>query len=489
MAYNLAPVLKQKFTDANDDPLVGGKLYTYQSGTTTPQATYVAAAGAANANPIILDANGECDLWLDPALSYKFVLKNSSDVTQWTVDSVIGTLVNDSVTTAALQALSVTAPKLDGATISKSNELMNLALTASVAANALTISVKTKALADATATTPITIGFRNATLATGDYVQRTVTGALSVVVSSGSTLGFTSAVGQYLYVYAIDNAGTVELAVSGTPVFADGTLQSTTAEGGAGAADSGVILYSTTARTTKAVRLIGRIFSTQATAGTWASAPTEIAVAPFKFNPLPTVQRFSSGSSNYTTPAGVTYFKVKMVGGGGGGGGSGSGGGTGATGGNTTFGSSLITANGGLGGVTAGWAGIGGTATVSAPAIQLVAVSGGGGGPAFGSSVSGAMGGNSILGGGGAAQLGGSAGIAGATNTGGGGGGAPIAVAAFTGAGGGAGGGVEAIIVPTAGQVFAYAVGAGGTGGTAGTSGQVGGAGGSGVIIVEEYYN
>jgi hypothetical protein len=31
----LAPVARQRFFDANGDPLVGGKLYSYQAGTTT----------------------------------------------------------------------------------------------------------------------------------------------------------------------------------------------------------------------------------------------------------------------------------------------------------------------------------------------------------------------------------------------------------------------------------------------------------------------
>jgi hypothetical protein len=53
-------------------------------------------------------------------------------------------------------------------------------------------------------------------------------------------------------------------------------LITTTAEGGAGAADSATVVYSTTARTSLAYRVIGFIQSTQATAGTWATAPSTI---------------------------------------------------------------------------------------------------------------------------------------------------------------------------------------------------------------------
>lgn len=110
---NLAPVLRQRYFDANGNPLAGGLLYTYQAGTTTPQATYTdQGGGTPSANPIVLDANGEASMWLDPELSYKFVLKNSSDVTQWTVDNVVGLITADSVGTVSLQDLSVTTPKV-----------------------------------------------------------------------------------------------------------------------------------------------------------------------------------------------------------------------------------------------------------------------------------------------------------------------------------------------------------------------------------------
>ena len=78
---------------------------------------------------------------------------------------------------------------------------------------------------------------------------------------------------------AIDNAGTVELAVvniSGGNQLDETNLISTTAEGGAGAADSANVIYSTTARTSVPYRVVGFIDSTQTTAGTWATAPSTI---------------------------------------------------------------------------------------------------------------------------------------------------------------------------------------------------------------------
>lgn len=88
---NVLPFIKARYFDSNGDPLSGGKLYTYEAGTSTPLATYTdQGGGTANANPVVLDSNGEADIWIDLSLNYKFVLKDSDDVTQWTVDDVSG---------------------------------------------------------------------------------------------------------------------------------------------------------------------------------------------------------------------------------------------------------------------------------------------------------------------------------------------------------------------------------------------------------------
>ena len=85
------PMVKARFFDSNGDPLAGGLVYTYIAGTTTPLATYSDQEITPNANPVILDANGEADIILAAVSTYKIVLKNSAGVTQWTVDNVAGT--------------------------------------------------------------------------------------------------------------------------------------------------------------------------------------------------------------------------------------------------------------------------------------------------------------------------------------------------------------------------------------------------------------
>lgn len=214
----------------------------------------------------------------------------------------------------------------------------------------------------------------------------------------------------------------------------------------------------------------------------------------------PTVQTLTSGSGTYTTPNGVKYLKVTVVGGGGGGGaGGGSGGspGSGTAGGSSTFGTSLLTATGGGGGspgISIG--GAGGTGTINSPAITLINVVGGVGNPGGVGLVNGyAMGGA-----GGANALGGAGAGAGYTqnggdgkaNTGGGGGGgnsgAGSAPGTASGSGGGAGGYLEALIYNPS-SSYNWACGAGGNSGTpAGTGATGGGNAGTGFVKVEEHY-
>ena len=155
------------------------------------------------------------------------------------------------------------------------NYLQNIGIAASVATAALTVAFKTKALTDASSSDPIQIAFRNATLTTGDYVVRSGTAAASVVAPSGATLGFTASQTGYLYVYALDNAGTIEAVLSGSNHWDTSTVQSTTAIDAT--ADSGSVLYSTTARTNVPIRYIGKIkIQTGAVAGEWDNEDTVV---------------------------------------------------------------------------------------------------------------------------------------------------------------------------------------------------------------------
>lgn len=196
---------------------------------------------------------------------------------------------------------------------------------------------------------------------------------------------------------------------------------------------------------------------------------------------LPTYQIFTSGTAQtYTTPAGVTWIRVKVAGGGGGGG---SGGGTGGTGGTTSFNS--VTAVGGSGGlshsgVSQAAGGAGGTGGTGTATLRVAGQAGHAGscGVAAGAGGTGGRGGSSAFFGGGGRED-----VAGIVNTGGGGGG--VSGGSAQGGDGGGGGGeyYELLIAPTAAQQFTYTVGA------AGTVGAGSGTGAAGRIVVEEYYN
>lgn len=80
---------KVQWIDQNGDPLAGGKLYFYTTGTSTPKDTYTTEAlSVANANPVVADSTGTwSDIWLGSG-DYKVVLKDQNDVQIWSADPV-----------------------------------------------------------------------------------------------------------------------------------------------------------------------------------------------------------------------------------------------------------------------------------------------------------------------------------------------------------------------------------------------------------------
>lgn len=153
--------------------------------------------------------------------------------------------------------------------------ILNANFTASVSAKALTFALKTKAGTDPSATDPVLVLFRNATLTTGTPVVRSITSAMSVTLSSGSTVGFSAALNARIYWGFLDDAGTVSMWVSRRGHWSEGAVHSPSAEGGAGAADSATVIYATAAHTNVPIRVGGYvIIETGAVAGEWDNAPT-----------------------------------------------------------------------------------------------------------------------------------------------------------------------------------------------------------------------
>lgn len=312
MAVNLSPLAGAgwQFFDNSGVILSGGRLYTYAAGTTTPQTTYTSSSGATpNANPIVLNSAGRIatDVWLTSTLTYKFVLKTSTGTTIGTYDNIPSvpssvatdlTALQASVT--ALQAADLTfalkgantditslaSPALAGATATTQtagNNTTKVATTAFVttavgsdiisfpdptlAANAMTLPASTL---------PITLAFRSNVATTG--LATTVTGTpAALVIPSGATLGTVNAIKSTIVEVLINYAGTLERAVvnlaGGNDLSETGLITTVAIDT---AADSANVFYSTTARASVAYRVVRTITFTQATAGTWATAPSAV---------------------------------------------------------------------------------------------------------------------------------------------------------------------------------------------------------------------
>ena len=86
-------------------------MYTYLKNTTTLTATYKNATGTPNTNPVVLDSDGQCDLYLDDTIDYRFILKNSAGVTQFDNNDVatVGKTLVETLSTVATASAEASA--------------------------------------------------------------------------------------------------------------------------------------------------------------------------------------------------------------------------------------------------------------------------------------------------------------------------------------------------------------------------------------------
>ena len=114
------PFVKARFFDRCGKPLAGGKVYTYEANTTTPKVTYKDPYGLTpNTNPIILDAAGEADIYLDGTYRIRITDRNDvlvNDVAKigsWFSDNLQDTL--DNISGAMDDAIKPALQNLDDA--------------------------------------------------------------------------------------------------------------------------------------------------------------------------------------------------------------------------------------------------------------------------------------------------------------------------------------------------------------------------------------
>ncbi len=148
MAYRQAATVVPQDVDANGVPLNSWTISAFLAGTTTATPMYSDINGTSAGSIITLNARGEPEvsgntimIWLDQAVDYKFVLKDSSGSTIWTVDDIgvqdsnhYGQLY--STGNAASDTVSATAARVvEGWTANGSSNL----ITPSFAAGTLTV--------------------------------------------------------------------------------------------------------------------------------------------------------------------------------------------------------------------------------------------------------------------------------------------------------------------------------------------------------------
>ncbi len=191
----------------------------------------------------------------------------------------------------------------------------NYQLNASVSSNALTVSLKDRNGNDPSANSPVTMSFRDPTLTGGDPVMRAVTGALSIVVPSTATIGTVNGQANRLWVGWMDNAGTPALCVynslSGTSILPWDETSPANGTSIAGGSNSAQTWYCNGSVTSKALRILGYVESTQATAGTWATSPTKIALfGPGVKRPGDTVQELYNKLTGSPTTTSATFVAL-----------------------------------------------------------------------------------------------------------------------------------------------------------------------------------
>lgn len=195
-------------------------------------------------------------------------------------------------------------------------------LVASVSAGSLQISLKNAAGENPTIAEPVVLRFRSATAASGQPEDLEITTALSLTISSGSTLGIASATAFRIWIGIFNDGGTPRLAAkvcsdaNAIYPLTDWQLQSAVAEGGAGGADSAGVMYSSAVITSRPFRILGYLdFSTgQATAGTWATNPDKIQIfeagTPLPGTPLQAVKSTRTTQESFTS---TTYVNSNVA--------------------------------------------------------------------------------------------------------------------------------------------------------------------------------
>jgi hypothetical protein len=197
------------------------------------------------------------------------------------------------------------------------NAAQNLGINASVASSALTISLKDRNGNDPSPTSPIITEFS----LFGNNVSRSVATPLSITVPSGASLGTGNNLTNRIWVGLFDNAGTLVLGVYNslnlpTPnnpsiISWDETAATTTVAISAGSTAAQNWYTQGGALSSRAIRILGFIESTQPTAGAWTVSPTKVQLfGPGIKKPGDIVQEVATSISSADTTTSATFVAL-----------------------------------------------------------------------------------------------------------------------------------------------------------------------------------
>jgi len=190
--------------------------------------------------------------------SATLVLPGGSNITTFAGDSFIAEPIGNPAT--GWQVVSYQSAQAPGFSSSRVQPI-----TASVGSNALTLGLN-----------PTILDFRSGTLTTGTGTTVTIPSALSLTVPATATLGTTNGVAARLVLLVAYNGGTPVLCVTnlagGLQLDETNLISPTTISV---SATSASVIYSASAVSANSpYRVVGFVDISEATAGTWATAPT-----------------------------------------------------------------------------------------------------------------------------------------------------------------------------------------------------------------------
>jgi hypothetical protein len=157
---------------------------------------------------------------------------------------------------------------------------VNSQLHTSVGSSALTVALcvansGSNTCNNASSSSPILLPFRDATAGNGDPTIVSLQASLSITINSGNTHGCVSSQMCRLWVYALDNSGTVQLCtyntVSGTTILDLNDGLSQTSASGSNGGSSAQTLYCNGSAVSGPIIRLGYVDISESTAGTWST--------------------------------------------------------------------------------------------------------------------------------------------------------------------------------------------------------------------------